>query len=285
MLPALVTPFDADGEIDLESHAHNTATLAAHGVGGFLIGGSTGEGPTLETGERARLCETARQEVPDTFLMVGIVAESVRQALHQIEEVSSLGQAALVLPPVTLARNSEAAQTRFFLEVAERSPLPILLYSVPRNTGYPLAESIVRTVSMHQNIIGMKDSGGDAARIAQLVADTPGDFVLFNGASRSIGLALTGGAHGAITASINYLRDGIRLLIDRTKAGTDVRILQASITRVTGFVEGPGIGGVKAAAEIDGLRPGAVRPPLGEVDDDFRVMAKALLTDFAAGIK
>lgn len=285
MLPALVTPFDANGEIDLESHAHNTATLTARGVGGLLIGGSTGEGPTLETGERAKLCETAKQAAPDIFLMVGIVAESVRQALNQIEEVSSVGHSALVLPPVTLARNSEAAQTRFFLQIAEQSLLPILLYSVPRNTGYPLAESIVRTVSAHENIIGMKDSGGDAARIAQLVADTPDDFVLFNGASRSIALALTGGAHGAITASVNYLCDGIRLLIDRTKAGADFRHLQSSITRITGFVEGPGIGGVKAAAEIGGLKPGAVRPPLGDVDEDFRVTAKDLLTDFAALIK
>lgn len=269
LLPALITPFLTDESLDLEAHRHNVALLASRGVAGFLLGGSTGEGPLLEPGERTRLAETTRREVPSNHLMVGVMAESVRQALHQIGEVADVADSVLVLSPLSLGRNSETAHRRFFSAVADSSSLPVLLYSVPRNTGYALAESVVAAVARHPNIVGMKDSGGDVERMRRIIGSCPDDFLVYNGASRTIAAAITAGADGIITASANYLAGRLRALVDAVRAGVDTTDLQESVTTVSAVVEESGVGGVKVAAERAGLRAGVVRSPLDPAPEEL----------------
>ena len=109
MLPALVTPFAGNGNLDLDAHASNLTALSDRGITGFLLGGSTGEGPYLEDGERLALLETARATLGDSpFLLSGIMSESLRGALRQIEEAASGGaDAALVLTPTSLTRGRD----------------------------------------------------------------------------------------------------------------------------------------------------------------------------------
>ncbi len=111
VMPALVTPFTSDGELDAESHRHNLRTLADMDVEGFVIAGSTGEGPYLDPGERADLVAAARDELgDDPFLMCGIAAQSLRQATAQVAEAHDAGaDAALVLTPTTLVRGNDGA--------------------------------------------------------------------------------------------------------------------------------------------------------------------------------
>lgn len=264
LLPALVTPFDRAGELDLDAHRHNLAHLSEVGIRGFLLGGSTGEGPLLEPDERAALTVAARKILGRrAYLMVGVVAESVHQASRQIETAAEAGaDSALVLTPTTLARTSLAAQIRFYRAVADAAPLPVLLYSVPRNTGYALAEEGVTELASHPNIIGMKDSGGDAVRISRL-AGLDSEFMLFNGAAASVTLSLAGGAYGAITASTNYLPEAmIRLVATARRSPIRARPLQQAVGQAAQVIEAAGIGGVKTASTLAGLRPGAPRPPL-----------------------
>ena len=104
-MPALITPFDAAGDLDRSAHHHNLRLLWERGIRGFLLGGSNGEGPYLEPGERRALAETARAAVPEAFLLAGLAAESVRQALSQAEEAAAGGaDALLALCPTSLAR-------------------------------------------------------------------------------------------------------------------------------------------------------------------------------------
>ena len=95
---ALITPFVENGSIDGPAHRHNLARLAEWEVGGFLIGGSTGQGPYLEAGERAVLTALARDELgQDAFLLTGVSAQSVRQALEQIGEGADAGADAVAV--------------------------------------------------------------------------------------------------------------------------------------------------------------------------------------------
>ncbi len=276
LLPALITPFSVDESIDTDAHRHNLGVLSGRGIEGFLIGGSTGEGPLLEPGERAVLTSAGREVAPASHLMVGIMAESVRQARRQIDEVAEIADSVLVLSPLSLGRTSESAHQRFFLSLADSSPLPLLLYSVPRNTGYALAESVVVAVSGHPNIVGMKDSGGDAERIGRIIKACPDDFVLYNGASRTIAPAISAGVHGIITASANYIVDLLRALLDAARRGDDTVTLQGLVTEVSGVVEESGVGGVKVAADRAGLRPGVVRAPLDPASEDLRSRIREL---------
>jgi dihydrodipicolinate synthase/N-acetylneuraminate lyase len=265
LMPALVTPFATGGEIDLEAHRRNVERMAERGIRDLLIGGSTGEGSSLEAGERAALINTARAVLGGKgHLIAGIWAESVRIALAQIDESHEAGaNAALVVTPTTLARTSLEAQHTYFSKVADNSPVAVMLYSVPRNTGYALAEEVVADLAQHANIVGMKDSGGDAVRIQRIIAATPDDFAVYNGATASLSLAVAAGAFGGITASANYAPEAlIELIALARRSPSKAAGLQARLTGLSAVVEAPGIPGVKAASTVVGLEPGIPRLPL-----------------------
>lgn len=261
-LPALITPFTHGGEVDLKAHTHNMRALAERGMEGFVIGGSNGEGPYLEPGERGRLVKAGRRR--KAHLMVGIAAESTRNALSQVAEATDAGaDTLLVLTPTTLTRGRDDAVVDYFRAVAESSKTPVLLYSVPNVTGYSLPVDLVARLSRHSNVIGMKDSSGDVVRLQSIIDATPGEFVLYSGASRALTAAIAVGCHGAITGSGNYAPD---LVLETLRAAKEspasARRLQKRLSSLSADVEAHGIPGVKAAARAAGLEPGYPRQPL-----------------------
>ena len=268
LLPALVTSFTHSGELDLDVHRHNLKHLIGQGAKGFLIAGSTGEGPYLEPRERTALLETARNTPSKrTFLLCGISAETNRVALAQAKEARVGGaDAVLAMTPTTLARDNHEAVRRFYLALADASPLPVMIYSVPPYTAYAIPTVLVVELSEHPNIVGMKDSGGDVARMARLVDETPDDFLMYTGATRAITFAIAAGAYGAITASSNYLAPMVLDVIAKARRSPkNALAAQAELTRIASAVEVYKIPGVKAAAEMAGLKPGYPRAPLAKL--------------------
>lgn len=257
-LIALVTPFHQSGELDLDAHRHNIKHLSQLGAAGVLIGGSTGEGPYLEPGERRKLIETAKSTVPEGHVMAGIAAETVRLGQSQLEEAALAGaDTALVLTPTTMSRGDPDAVIRYYRTLAADAPLPLLLYSVPRWTGYELPEAAVEKLTRVEGIVGMKDSGGDIRRIARLAAAVPPGCCLYNGSSAVLAQAIWSGAHGAITASGNYVPMLVRRVV------TDGRLDdQRRLAGIAAAVERGGIPAIKAAADVAGMRSGWPRSPL-----------------------
>ena len=265
VMPALITPFDDDGEIDLDSHRANLATLAGRGIGGFLIGGSTGEGPYLEPGERERLLAAARAELGSgPFLIGGIAAESRRIAAWQVDEVAEGGaDAALVLTPTSLIRNNHGAVADFYRELSADMAVPVFLYSVPRVTGYELPIEQAAELASVANVRGMKDSGGQPVRMQQIMQTAPDDFAVFGGNSAALSLSVAAGARGGITASTNYAPSLVSEVVSAVDKGLDrAAEPQERLTGIARLVEARGIPGVKLAAEVSGLRPGRCRAPL-----------------------
>lgn len=265
MLPALITPFASNGNLDLDAHAANLATFHERGITGFLLGGSTGEGPYLEPGERLALLETARSTLGTTpFLMAGVMSESFRGAMSQIAEAAEGGaDAVLVLTPTSLIRGREEYVEGFYKDVAKASSLPVLLYSVPLFSAYePPIETIAR-IAAFDNIVGMKDSGGNPARKAQIVEAVGEDFSLYAGSSKAISLSIAAGAYGSITASGNFAPELLQHLVRKARrSATSATEAQAQLTKLSLAVEEHGIPGVKVAAETAGLNAGSPRKPL-----------------------
>jgi len=271
-LVALITPFDSEGELDLDAHQHNVAILWDTGIRGFVIGGSNGEGPYLEPGERRDLVSSARDTLgPGAHLMCGVMAETVRSAVRQLSEAAEGGaDSVLCLTPTTLARNRTEVVERFFTEVADESTLPVMLYSVPNTTAYSLPEESAARLAIHPNILGMKDSSGDPVRMQRLVESTPHDFTLWSGSSQALTLAVTAGAHGVITGSGNYVPGLVLETLDAALADPRAaRALQTRLSHISRIVEGNGIPAVKAASSAAGLRSGFPRLPLTPADDEL----------------
>lgn len=261
-MPAIITPFDEAGEIDREAHRHNVATMWDRGVAGVVIGGSNGEGPYLEPGERGLLAAEARAVAPDAFVMVGIAAESLRVAVQGAREAADAqADAILVMTPTTLVRHRIDLVEGFYSDVATASPLPVFLYSVPRVTAFELPMDEAIRLAAHPNILGMKDSGGDVTRATTIARAAGTGFWMFAGASAAAAPSIAGGAHGAITASANYAPALLAEVV--AAAGTPAVVEPHERLRVvSGSVEALGVGAVKHAATRTGLRGGWSRRPL-----------------------
>ncbi len=264
-MPALITPFTRAGDIDLEAHTANLGALADTGIEGFVIGGSNGEGPYLEPGERQRLVKAGRRR--KAHFMVGIAAESTRVALNQVKEAADGGaDTILVLTPTTLSRGRDEAMLRFYRAIADFSPLPVFLYSVPNVTAYSLPVELVSKLAKHENIVGMKDSSGDVVRLQSIIDATPAEFIIYCGSSRALTAAIAIGCHGAITGSGNYVPALVLKTLAAAKEGpARARKLQRHLSEVSAYVEAHGIPGVKAAAKAAGLEPGHPREPLARL--------------------
>ena len=277
-MPALLTPFTQRGEVDVRAHTHNMRVLAEMGIEGFVIGGSNGEGPYLESGERSQLIKAGRRR--KAHFMAGINAETTRAALSQVEEVTEAGaDSLLVLTPTTLSRGRDEVVVDFYRAIADHSRIPVFLYSVPNVTAYSLPLELVARLSRHDNVIGMKDSSGDVVRLQAIADATPNNFMLYSGSSRALTAAMAVGCDGAITGSGNYAPE----LVLRTlrQAKTDpvaARRDQKRLSRLSADVEAHGVPGVKAAARAAGLEPGYPRQPLTRLSRGVETSIAKLIT-------
>ena len=281
-MPAIVTPFRADGEIDIAAHEANVARLWERGVHGVVIGGSNGEGPYLEPGERGRLAAVARSAAPEGFVIAGMAAESLRAAVAASHEAVAAGSdAVLAMTPTTLVRERHDLVEGFYTDLADASPLPVLLYSVPKVTGYELPLDGAIRLSAHRNVAGMKDSGGDPDRVAQIAATAAPGFHMFAGASAAVAGGVGGGAHGAITASANYAA-GLLAEVVEAAGSPAVTALHDRLLALSRAVERYGVAGVKYAATRTGLEGGQPRLPLRPIGTQAMAEIDAALE--AAGL-
>ncbi len=264
-MPALITPFTRAGALDEKAHVHNVRTLAGRGIEGFVLGGSNGEGPYLEPGERSRLIKSIRRR--KTHIMAGVAFESTRSALAGVDEVEEAGaDSLLVMTPTSLSRGREAVVERYFEKVGDAARLPVFIYSVPAMTAYSIPIETVARLARHPRIVGMKDSSGDVVRLQSILDATPDDFILYSGSSRALTAAISVGCHGAITGSGNYVPELVLEIIEKARENPlEARTLQKRLSSLSADVEAHGVPGVKAAAKAAGLEPGYPREPLTRV--------------------
>lgn len=268
VLAPVVTPFDRTGEVDGEAFVANVTAHLAAGLSGIVVTGSTGEAALLDEDERTRLVELARRAVPsERTLLVGTGAESTRSVIARTRAAAERGaDGVLVVAPHYYgdAMTPEALREHY-LRIADASPVPVLLYTIPKYMHFAIPADVVATLARHENIVGMKDSSGDAALLRGYLAAQDGSFKVLTGSGSLLGEALALGAHGAILAVALFAP---ALALDVMRGARDGRAVaanaaQARLTPLAArIVAGMGVAGVKAALDVVGLRGGVPRPPL-----------------------
>ncbi len=264
----LVTPFNADESLDLAGFEANVRAHLSAGLEGVLVAGSTGEAALLNEDERRTLIEAARKIVPgDRTLLVGTGAESTRQCIARCRDAASSGaDAVLVVAPHYYSSSmTPAALKAHYTRVADESPVPVLLYNIPKYAHFRLEPELIADLSKHPNITGMKDSAGDMtffARYAQSQSDT---FDVLTGHGGTFATALTLGARGGILAVALFAAE---LALEVWQAHAEGRTADAEaaqrplVPMAAEIVARMGVPGVKAAMDRVGLRGGHVRLPL-----------------------
>ena len=273
VLAPVVTPFDAGSEdVALDGFTANIRAHLAAGLDGILVAGSTGEAALLDESERLLLVETARRIVPaERVLLSGIGGESSRITIRRARDAKSAGaDAVLVVSPHYYTSSMTSAALRdHFTRVADESPLPILLYNIPKYAHFALAPALVGELARHPNIAGMKDSAGDLTMLEAYVRVQSPTFTVLTGNGPTFASALSLGVKGGILAVALFAPGLAREVYDAAVGGDadGARRAQDRMTEAARVIVGElGVPGVKAALDVIGLQGGVSRAPLQPLD-------------------
>ncbi len=268
VLAPLTTPFDgATGDVAPVHLRQNVRRLVDAGLDGVVVGGSTGESALLDPEEQRRLVGWVREVLPDgRWLIAGTGAESTRQAVALTRAAAAEGaDAVLVRPPAYFsAATTPASLADYYRAVADASAVPLLVYNIPKYTHLAIAPGLLLQLAGHANIVGVKDSSGDASNLAACRGAAPRWSVLA-GSGSLLYTALELGCDGGIVAVACFAARLCADIVAAFRAGDRARAgaLQERLGPLDKEIVGKlGPAGVKAAMDAVGLYGGPCRAPL-----------------------
>lgn len=286
VFPPITTPFDRAGDLDAAGLAANVERYARTGLTGLVTLGSNGEAPLLSDDESARVIDVVRAGLPrDRTLIVGTGRESTRATIAATRRAATAGADAVLVrtPSYFKSRMTADAFVAHYTAVADASPVPVLLYNFPAVTGVDLPPAAIERLAHHQNIVGIKESGGDVDRIADDVVRVPNRFAVLCGSMPVFHPSLIAGARGGVLALACVLPDEAVRLFDLVAAGRhdEAAALQRRLAPLARLVTSVlGVPGLKAALDLVGFAGGAPRPPLSPAPPQAVEALEAALAAF-----
>lgn len=266
IIPPAVTPFDEQDEVDEQALKSVVRFLLSAGVHGLAVCGSTGEGHTLSPGETRQITSIAAEEVEGKIpIIVGIIANSTRQALQHARAVKDLPIAALmVTPPHYLFTPSEDEMFAYFRTIAEETGFSVLVYNVVP-WSYLSAEALIFLMAETPSIIGVKQSAGDLHSLAWLLANLPEGKVVLTAVDDLLYPSFLLGAHGAIAGvctAAPHLCVRMWEAVQRDDRETALKCHQKLLVLYRAL-SGPNFPArVKAALQLQGVPVGFPRRPM-----------------------
>ena len=289
VIPPVITPFEADGRLDLASFEANIEDYAATGLSGILVLGSNGEAACLSEEEKLALVRSAVARSNGKPVYAGTGTDSTRTTVELTKKAADAGAtAALILNPFFFKNHLNAeALRRHYEAVADVSRIPVLLYSMPAATGLPIPPQVVHQLAKHPNVRGMKDSSGDIANLQRILGGVPAEFRVVAGSAPVFYSALSLGASGGILAAACCAPEATIAIHDAFKAGNHERAskLQRALTPLAVAVTATyGVAGLKAAVTLSGRRGGVPRPPLAPATEQEVAELKKMMESVRASL-
>jgi 4-hydroxy-2-oxoglutarate aldolase len=288
IFPPLTTPFAPDGSVSLSHLRGNIKRYNETRLTGYVVNGSTSESVLLRWDEVYRMWETARDAATQNkILIAGTGAESTAETIEHTNRAAAAGYAMALVrtPSFYKPAMSEDALAEHYLRVADAARIPILVYSVPIFTHITVEAPLVRRVSKHPNIIGMKDSSGNVQGVADIIAAAPKEFQTLVGSASTLYESLEKGAVGAILALACTFPELCVEIYEASRAGDSAKahsLAQQLIAPAKMLGAQYGIAGLKYALDRLGYFGGPPRPPLLPVGEAACSEIDALLSNLTA---
>jgi 4-hydroxy-2-oxoglutarate aldolase len=285
VFPPIPTPFDSQGEVALPALIENLERWNAYDLAGYVVLGSNGEAVYLTEREKLQVWETARQAIPpDKLMIAGTGCESTRQTVALTRQAAGAGaDAALVVTPHYFdSKMTPGGLVRHYESVADASPIPVVLYNVPKFTHVDMDAGTIARAARHPNVIGIKDSGGNVAKLADVVRLTGPDFQVLAGAAGFFFAGLALGAVGGVLALANVAPQqaiDIQRLFEAGRWDEAAELQRRMIPVNAAITARFGIAGLKAALDILGYYGGPVRSPLEDITGDDRQVLRDVLAE------
>ncbi len=283
VITAMVTPFDADGYLDLDMAGNLARYLASSGSDGLVVAGTTGEGPVLTDSERIDLFRAVVEAV-DIPVIASTGTNDTAHSVVMTERAKAVGADGILAVTPYYNRPSPAGLSAHFRAIAGASDLPVLLYDIPvrsgRRIGADLTLELARDVA---TIVGVKDATGDVAAAAEVVAGCPDGFDVYCG-DDSLTLPFASiGAAGIISVAAHWAGHQFAEMISRHRSGdvegaTRINQHLAESYRFESSEEFPNPVPAKAACRVLGLAVGQCRLPNAPAAAALEERAQAVMS-------
>lgn len=272
VFPPMVTPFK-DDEVRYDAIIENVEKMNKTGLRGYFVLGTNGEYKSLTVEERNRVLKTVVANASeDKVIMTGTGAESTKETIELSVKAAEIGahMVSLLMPHFFARRMDDKALARYILDVAEESPVPVLIYNNPSvAAGVLVSEDVIKRVSEHPNVVGMKDSS--KGNFKKYIKSASKDFYVLAGSANFFLELLIAGGIGGVLSLANVFPDECvkiyRLFVDDKL--DEAKKLSNRLIALNKEVSGKyGVAGVKAAMDIVGFRGGDPRRPLFSLSDE-----------------
>ena len=288
VLTAMVSPFAADGSLDLDGAGVLARWLVEHGSEGLVIAGTTGESPTLTHGEQIDLVAAVAAAV-DVPVIAGAGSNDTVAAVELTQRCSEAGAAGILTFTPYYNRPSQAGLVHHFGAVAGATDLPVILYDIPTRSGRKIdTDTILQLADEVDNIVAVKDAAGNLPETARLIAAAPDGFEVYSGEDALTLALLALGAVGTISVASHWCGPETAALMDAFFDG-DVAGAAAINRRLIpsyDFESGdlnPNPVPTKAMLKVLGLPGGDCRPPMGPEPDGLANRARQVLAGLGRG--
>lgn len=262
------TPFDKNGELNLKALKKNLEWWSSSSLQGVVVAGTNGEAVLLDYEEKVEMFAYIRENSTKQLQVIaGTGCESARATKRLNSAAAKSGcDAVLVMNPAYFKGNlDEKTLENYFLHVAEESPLPVILYNMPRNTALNMSAALICKLANHPNIVGIKDSSGNIVQISEIIYNTHQGFAMFAGSTSFLLPSLVMGADGGTLALANIMPEQCVRIMSLFEQGkmSEAKKLQLSLLEINHAVTARwGVSALKAALDLIGLYGGPPRLPL-----------------------
>ncbi|HEU0128882.1 MAG TPA: 4-hydroxy-tetrahydrodipicolinate synthase [Pseudonocardiaceae bacterium] len=280
VLTAMVTPFTAQGQLDLDTAQKLAHHLVEKGCDGLVVNGTTGESPTTTDTEKADLVRAVVQAIGDRAAVVaGAGTYDTAHSVQLARQAAQAGAHGLLVVTPYYSRPPQAGLLAHFTAVADATDLPVMLYDIPPRSSVPLALETLYQLAEHPRIVAVKDAKGELGSGAQVIATT--ELAYYCGDDVLNLPWLSVGAVGFVSVIGNILPDRLRAMITAFEAG-DVRTARelhaSTLALIRTFFMTGGVAFGKAALRLTGLEVGDPRLPQIAADpDQVSAIAAALV--------
>ena len=261
----MVTPFTADGDLDLDAAARLATYLVDElGHDGLVVSGTTGESPTTSDDEKAELLSTVVDAVGDrAHVLAGVGTFDTRHTVELAGQAAKLGAAGLLVVTPYYSKPPQAGLLAHFRTVADSTDVPVMIYDVPHRSSVAVATETMMRAAEHPQIVAVKDAKGDLAASARVMAET--DLAYYSGDDPLTLPLLSIGAVGVVGTSTHFSGLGTKAMIEAYLKGDvaeALRLHRQLLPIFTGVFAAPGVTMVKAGLELQGRGVGGLRSPM-----------------------
>ncbi len=284
LLTAMITPFDEEGELDYGQARKLAKGLVASGSDGLVIGGTTGESPSMSDEEKVRLFGEVKDAVgADAAVIAGTVDNNHRKSIELSKEAENVGADGLLLTVPAYNKPQQEGLYLHFKAIAEATSLPGILYNVPSRTALNMEDSTTLRLAEVDNIVGVKEASSDHVQIARIIDGAPDGFQVWSGNDDETFEIMCLGGYGIVSVASNIMGLQIKAMMGMLLEG-DVERAAAEhrrmlpIFKALFWVTNPVP--IKYAVNRAGFDAGPTRLPMAPPDDDFRARFDSVMDEY-----